>query len=360
MAIKLKPNGRYLVDVRDENGIRVARTFNTKAEAKAFEAIYTKIKYENSLINNNLKTPRYSIQKALAEYEITKLDLREKSVIKYKLVISQLKNFTEGLNINYVDEFTPEHATLLFYELRKEREVSRGGRTILMSAKPKTINFYLTVIRAFFQQEFIKGHLTRNPMLHIKNLKVQKKKPDYYTIEELKRFFQQNIPDAYRDAFIGLLYTGMRFAELSSLTWSDIDFENRLMFVRSKDGFITKTHNAERAIPMNSILEALLIKLAQKKRSEKFVFPSTKGTQIRERRMLDICKSVAVKAKIESRAFLHKFRSTYATALIHRGVPIQNIKELLGHWSVVETEIYAHNKSDHLHPDVAKLDNLLH
>jgi len=37
----------------------------------------------------------------------------------------------------------------------------------------------------------------------------------------------------------------------------------------------------------------------------------------------------------------------------------ENIKELLGHWSVVETEIYAHNKSDYLHPDVAKLDNLL-
>ncbi|MBU1680919.1 MAG: site-specific integrase [Bacteroidetes bacterium] len=114
-----------------------------------------------------------------------------------------------------------------------------------------------------------------------------------------------------------------------------------------------------RAIPMNNILESLLKPLVGDKRSEKYVFPSTKGTQIRERRILDICKSIAIKANIASRAYLHKFRSTYATALIHRGVPIQNIKELLGHWSVIETEIYAHNKSDHLHPDVSKLDSLL-
>lgn len=151
----------------------------------------------------------------------------------------------------------------------------------------------------------------------------------------------------------------MRLAEMASLTWVDVDFAQRLIYVRQKEGFNTKTHNSERAIPMNAILEALLIRLVKNKRSEKYVFPSTTGTQIRERRMLDVCKDVARKAEISSRAFLHKFRSTYATALIHRGVPIQNIKELLGHWSVVETEIYASNKSDHMHPDVAKLDNLL-
>lgn len=359
MAIKQKPNGRYLVDVRDEYGKRIQRTFKTKTEAKAFEAIYTKIKYENTLINNRLMGQKYLMKNALDSYEMTKVDLRPKSVQKYKLVISQLRYFTEASGIDYVDEFTTDHATFLYNELRKEKVVNRGSRTVLMSAKPKTVNFYLSAIRAFFQQEFIKGHIKRNPMLHIKNLKVQKKKPDYYSVEELKRFFEQTMPEAYRNAFIGLLYTGMRFAEMANLTWEDVDFQKRLIYIRSKEGFITKTHNAERAIPMNGVFEALLKQLAKEKKSSKYVFPSTKGSQIRERRMLDICKDVAAKAGITSRAFLHKFRSTYATALIHRGVPIQNIKELLGHWSVVETEIYAHNKSDHLHPDVAKLDNLL-
>lgn len=143
---------------------------------------------------------------ALEAYEITKLDLREKSVVKYRLVISQLRLFTEAFGINYVDEFTADHATILYNELRKEKEVNRGGRKILMAAKPKTVNFYLSSFRAFFNQEYIKGHIKHNPMLHIKNLKVQRKKPEYYTVEELKRFFRQPMPEAYRDAFIGLLY----------------------------------------------------------------------------------------------------------------------------------------------------------
>lgn len=359
MAIKKKSNGKYLVDVRDEYGKRIERTFHTKTEAKAFESSIIKVKYDNSLINNGLKEQRRSIFYALEAYQNSKMDLRMKSIQKYKLVISQLIAFCQAINIIYIDEFTPDHATLLYNELRKEREVSRGDRTELMAPKPKTINFYLTAIRAFFQQEYIAGHIKRNPFIHIKNIKVQKKKPDYYTVDELKDFFSQKMPDAYRNAFIALLFTGMRFSEMANLTWDDVDMLRKLIYVRSKDGFITKTHNAERAIPMNAVIEALLRKLVEEKKSEKYVFSTTNGVQIRERRMLDICKSVAERAGISSRAYLHKFRSTYATALILRGVPIQNIKELLGHWSVVETEIYAHNKSDHLHPDVAKLDNLL-
>jgi len=359
MAVMQKNNGKYLVNVRDNFGNRIERTFKTKTEAKAFESSINKIKYENRLVENGLREQRHSIYQALESFQNSKLDLRVKSVQKYKLVISQFRLFCQALNLTYLDEFTSDHATMFYNELRKEREVNRGSRKQIMVAKPKTTNFYLTTVKAFFQQQFIVGHLKRNPFLHIKNLKVPKKKPEYYTIEELKSFFAQKMPEAYRDAFIGLLYTGMRIAEMANLTWEDIDFKNNLLYVRSKEGFLTKTHNAERAIPMNKILQTLLIKLGEHPRSQKYVFPSTKGTQLRERRMLGVCKATAKKAGITSRAFLHKFRSTFATALIHRGVSIQNIKELLGHWSVVETEIYAHNKSDYLHPDVAKLDNLL-
>jgi site-specific recombinase XerD len=59
---------------------------------------------------------------------------------------------------------------------------------------------------------------------------------------------------------------------------------------------------------------------------------------LRERKMLAACKMIATNAGILATAYLHKFRHTYATMLIHSGVKIQNIKELLGHWSVSETE----------------------
>lgn len=45
--------------------------------------------------------------------------------------------------------------------------------------------------------------------------------------------------------------------------------------------------------------------------------------------------------------------------LIKKGVSIESIKELLGHWSITETEIYAHNDSEHLHNEVSSINNLL-
>lgn len=359
MAIKQNANGSYLVDYRDLNGIRCKRTFRTKREAEAYEGSIKLQKYENRLINNGVKPARYLFSQAADDFVMMKSDLRETTKRKYLFVISELKKFAVALNINYIDEFLPDHATLLYNELIKEKETIRGKKNIKVKAKPKTVNFFLTTVKAFFQQEYVKDHIKRNPMLHIRNLKVERRRPEFYSREELISFFSQPMDDAYRMAFMGLLFTGMRFAELANITWQDIDFERKLFFIRSSENFKTKTFNSERAIPMNNIMYELLRKYYPHRLSDTFVFTTTKGFQLRERKMLETCKSIAKDAGITSNAYLHKFRHTYATMLIHNGVKIQNIKELLGHWSVVETERYAHNQSDHLHQDVSRLDKLL-
>lgn len=359
MAIKQKKNGNYLVNTRDQNGTRLKRTFRTKREAEAFDSSIKLQKYENQLVRNGVKSARYLFTQSIEDYLLTKSDLRPASYTKYSFVLLELQKFAQATGLKYIDEFSPDHATLLYNELIKEKETIRGKKKIKAKAKPKTVNFFLVVVRAFFQQEFIKDHIKRNPMLHIRNLKVEKRKPEFYTREELKLFFAQPMDDAYRLAFMGLLFTGMRFAELANITWEDVDFGNRLLLVRPKENFRTKTFNSERSIPLNSILYELIVKYYPNRLSDKYVFTSARGFQLRERKMLETCKEVAVTAGIATNSYLHKFRHTYATMLIQNGVKIQNIKELLGHWSVSETERYAHNNSDHLHQDVSELDSLL-
>ena len=359
MAIKQKLNGNYLVNTRDQSGTRLKRTFRTKREAEAFDSSIKLQKYENQLVRNGVKSARYLFTQAIEDYLLTKSDLRPASYTKYSFVLLELQKFAQAIGLKYIDEFSPDHATLLYNELIKEKETIRGKKKIKAKAKPKTVNFFLVAIRAFFQQEYVKDHIKRNPMLHIRNLKVEKRKPEFYTREELKLFFTQPMDDAYRLAFMGLLFTGMRFAELASITWEDVDFGNRLLLVRPKDNFKTKTFNSERSIPLNNIMYELIVKYYPNRLSEKYVFTSPRGFQLRERRMLETCKVISASAGIATNSYLHKFRHTYATMLIHNGVKIQNIKELLGHWSVSETERYAHNNSDHLHQDVSQLDNLL-
>ncbi|MCE1187641.1 MAG: tyrosine-type recombinase/integrase [Ignavibacteria bacterium] len=359
MAIKPTSNGKYVVDVRDEYGVRLVRRFNTKTEARAFEAMHTQKKYENRLIKSDMKNLRYLIERELDHFEQTKMDLRPGSIKRYKYIISQIKLFVKAHELTYVDEFTPDHATLFKEVLMSEKKDPKGTTDRVLKAKPKTINFFLATMKAFFQQEYIKGHIERNPMLHIKNIRVEKRKADYYTIAELKDFFAQDMHSGYRHAFMGFLLTGMRFSELAQLTWNDVDLNRLTIHVHSHEGFVTKTHNAERIIPIGVDLYKLLKIMAEVNGTKGLVFPSPKGGKLLERGLLGKCKKLAKAAGIKSQATIHKFRHTYATMLIHRGVSIQNIKELLGHSSVVQTEIYAHNKADHLHNDVSKLDNLL-
>ena len=151
----------------------------------------------------------------------------------------------------------------------------------------------------------------------------------------------------------------MRFAELANLSWEDIDLHGKLLHVRSKSDFKTKTHNAERAIPINDTLLQVIQSLDPQRNAKSVVFTSPLGRKLRAQSLLDVCKKYMLRADVHSRAYLHKFRHTFATHLVQQGTMLESIKELLGHSTIRETEVYAHNRGDHLHDDVRVLDALM-
>ncbi len=359
MSIKKTKTNKYYVDVRDVYGRRVRKVFDKKQDAAAFEVAHKKEKYENKLVAVSLKKKRYLISKSLDDFALIKSSLRPKSIQKYNCAINEIRKFCLAMKLVYIDEFTFDHATLFYNELLKERTIDRCTHTILKKAAPKTVNFYIATLKAFFKEELIRNHIDRDPTIHIKNVKTNRKKPEFYTEKVLNDFFSQKMNPSYRNFFLGLLYSGMRYSEAANLTWDDIDFDRKLIYVREKTEHMLKTLRSERAIPMNNHLYELLSD-AFHRRSSEFVFPNSQNTMMKERRALAICKAIALKAGINSRAYLHKFRSTYATHLIRNNVPLEAIKELLGHTSIIITEqAYANNESSHLHSNVRVLDTLL-
>ncbi len=359
MAINKTKNNKYCVDAWNIYGKRIRKVFDRRQEAQAFEANIETDKYQHKLVNAALQKKRYPIENAFNDFEASKSMLRPKSIERYKNSINAIRGFARGMNINYLDEFTSDMATIFFNELVREREINKGNHKVRLKAAPKTINFYLTVFKSFFNQEVIKGHLDRSPALHIKNVKVENKKPEYYSIEELDAFFNQDIPEPYRNFFLGLLYTGLRYGEAANLTWDDIDFKRKLVHINEKENHSLKTSNSVRSIPMNKLLFDLLSNMFEKRTSD-LVFVNSHNNSIKERRALSVCKKTAEKAGIKKRAYLHKFRSTFATLLVRNNVSLESIKELLGHSSLVETEkAYANNESTYLHSEVSVLDNVL-
>ncbi len=80
------------------------------------------------------------------------------------------------------------------------------------------------------------------------------------------------------------------------------------------------------------------------------VFPSPTGN--REQQMLDHCKSIATRAKLDPTKFdLKTFRSTYATGMLRRGFDVRTVQHWMGHKSLETTMRYLAPATD-VHDEV--------
>jgi integrase len=350
-----KSNGRWVADFHLYGGKRVRRTFDKFEDAKSF---LRKMREENKH-RRGVATPRFLIHKAGLDFLETKSHLRVSSRKRYKATMVQFLDFCERGGIVFVDQFTPDHAAAFYDYITNERRDPTGRSERMVVAKPRTINRYIDLIKALFGREVSLRHIQWNPMAVVKRRLAPKIRPEYFHAHELEAFFRQEMSLPLREAFKGLLLTGMRFSELANLRWEDVDFEKRIVRVRSNGAFQTKTANAERSIPMADELYSLLSTMQSAPRSLTHPFCTMSGGLYRQANLLAACKRVARKAGIPGRAFLHKFRHTFATLLVQNGVSLENIKVLLGHSSIRETEIYAHHIPDHLHDQVGVLTRVI-
>jgi len=134
---------------------------------------------------------------------------------------------------------------------------------------------------------------------------------------------------AARDIFIVMIDGGFRINEASILKWSNIDFENGVIYL-----YRSKVSNDD-FIPMTNRLRATLMNRRRVIDSD-HVFPGRYGGH----------KSIKSNFALEGafrRAGLddvssHNLRKTFATRLLNRGAAITDVQHLLGHSSVKTTE----------------------
>lgn len=150
--------------------------------------------------------------------------------------------------------------------------------------------------------------------------------------------------DWLRNIVITALNTGMRRGEIFNLQWFDVDFERGFLNVRQ-----TKS-GKDRAIPMNSMLTALLENLHK---TSSYVFPSPKtgGKLVDFKGRFDAARR---KAGISNFRF-HDLRHTAATRMADAGVDIFTLAAILGHSDIRMTRRYAHATDESKRRAVEKL-----
>lgn len=204
-------------------------------------------------------------------------------------------------------------------------------------------------------------------MIQIKKPRVEKKKISVLKPNEQKRLetVLLEVPTDTNLTIYLALHTGMRIGEICALHWSDIDWEERLLFVRStvirnKKGQLVitspKSETSQRAIPLTRQLVNLLAAEHERSCSE-FVFSSPRKDAFLNPRTLQYRFQTLLTRLGISRISFHALRHTFATRWIEFGMDVKSLSEVLGHAGVqITLDIYVHSSDKLKREAIEKLE----
>lgn len=228
----------------------------------------------------------------------------------------------------------------------------------LVNKKARTKAHYLTVFNSFYSFLVKENIIAINPCENIKMPKLEKKLPEYLSVEEVDKLLDIKTNTAYEKrnkAMLEMLYgTGVRISELINLTMSNIFLEDKMIKVFGKG-------SKERIIPINTYALDCLVDYLQFGRSallgtknSEYVFISSRRTKITRQAFFKIIKKLCEEAGIKKNISPHILRHSFATHLLHNGADLRIVQELLGHSDISTTQIYTHLTNEKLENEYDK------
>jgi len=195
---------------------------------------------------------------------------------------------------------------------------------------------YRQVLSAFFNWSVSRGYMKSNPLSKNKEfkVKVQKKRPEIFTTNELKKLFDyfDSLGSVHISTFFRFLaYTGCRLAEAIGLTWTDVDLSK-------KEITFSQTKNYEsRTVPIAPKLLAWLKKLPAE---DVYVFGDGNGEKLYHSSWYwRLLRSATEACRMRPHS-IHAFRHTFCSSLAAADINLATIKELAGHKDIKTTLIY--------------------
>lgn len=275
--------------------------------------------------------------------------LSQNSVSAYVNDINKLISFVEE---NY-PTLTPESIKLV--QLRKFVEWMNGK-----GVSPRTQARTISGIKSFYKFLLIEEVVENDPTTLLESPKIGRKLPDVLTDEEINRLIDSvdlAKPEGLRNkAILETLYScGLRVSELVNLRLSNLHFEQEFLKIAGKGEKERLVPISKRAIDdIKRYVASYRKKLKIDKMSENILFLNRRGRKLSRVMIFTIVKGLAEKIKLGKSISPHTFRHSFASALVQGGADLRAVQEMLGHESILTTEIYTHLDKEYLKETVNK------
>ena len=208
----------------------------------------------------------------------------------------------------------------------------------------------LSGVKSFFNFLMISDKIENSPAEFILSPKFGRQLPDIFSTDEIDRIIAtvdtSSVKGLRDSAMLELLYScGLRVSELVSLKIQDLFFGEGYIRVIGKG-------DKQRLVPISATarerVHRYLDKRPETRSGEDALFLNNRGSRLTRVMVFTILKQAARNAGIEKRISPHTFRHSFATHLLEGGASIRQVQEMLGHESILTTEIYTHLDSSHL------------
>lgn len=218
----------------------------------------------------------------------------------------------------------------------------------------------ISSIRSFFKYLVFDGQLPENPTALLEAPKIGRKLPNILTVEEIDSMLaavEMYKPEGQRNkAIIEMLYScGLRVSELIGIKLSNINFRLGIVKIEGKG-------NKERIIPLSKNAKTEIKQYMKvyrdyldiTKECEDVLFLNKRGSSLSRVMVFNIIKHLANRAGIKKNVSPHTFRHSFASHLVSGGADLRAVQDMLGHESILTTEIYTHLDDHYLRDTINK------
>lgn len=282
---------------------------------------------------------RLPFEKELLDFErylTTEKRLSPHSTSNYLRDLEKFRLFCQTQNLDQLSQLNSHHVRQCMGKLRQK------------GLSSKSIQRWLSGVKAFFNFCLKNGWLKRNPTTGVQAPKADKKLPKTLDVDQVCQLVELEGDGflACRDrAMLELTYSsGLRLAELVGLNLSDIDLQARSLRVTGKG-------NKVRDLPIGRHAVAALKRWLQHRtdlENKSPLFISQRGSRISTRNVQERFRRAGVLRLIQQPIHPHMLRHSFASHMLESSSDLRAVQELLGHANISTTQIYTHLDFQHL------------